>query len=178
MKSRREILRAIIVLCLIWIAVTVVLARWQKGSPPLLHYPGTESMPEQTVPNMGTRRYTFALHEDYPSLTAFRWYQQALAARGWKPLFQGEPGWRREVRGDTAQDVFTALWVSPNRVYQLQLQLLSTAKLTRAGDRVISETREPGLYAVVSQQRSMGPWLLEQEKKEQPPSIQIKGKGQ
>lgn len=179
MTGRREIIRTVAIVCVLWVAVTVLLAQWQQRTqklpPPFLHYPGYERVPEQTIPNLGSRKYWFTLRESYPSLSVFHFYDQALRARGWRPLWKTEPAWQRTSRDDTRQDGFSAMWVSRDRQYQLQLQMQSTVKVLREGERVVSETRRPGIQVWVTMQRSVGPWLLgPTEERKAVPQIDIK----
>ncbi len=180
MRNRAEFIRAVLLLCLVWVLITIGLAAWQRRSqplgPPLLHYPGTESVTEQTVPTLASRKYWFQLREDYPSLSVFTFYQQALAARGWHSTWTVTPTWQRVPGEGQANDVFEAAWISPDRVYQLQLQMVSTVTVTKAGEST-TEVRQPGIKVYVTQMQSVGPWLLEQKPKEQRPSIDVKGKG-
>ncbi len=182
MRNRRDFLRTILLLCLAWVAVTILLARWtqrsqQHAGPRLLHYPGTESRPEQTLPTLNLRKYWFALPEDYPSLTVYDFYQRELTARGWRPLSPATPTWQRQLdrKDETkAHDLFDTTWISPDRLYQLRLQLLAEVTLTRDGDRITAEQRRPGLQVYVTQQRSISPWLLDPPRKER--GIEVKGR--
>jgi hypothetical protein len=160
------------------VGVTILLSqlqqRTQKPGPPLLHYPGTESVDEQQLPNLGLRKYWFTLREPYPSLRVFDFYQRELTPRGWHAAWKVAPAWQRADQGEVEHDVFSAMWLSADNVYQLQLQMNSTVDVTRKGDQVVSEARRPGIEVYVTQQRSLGPWLL-QDKPAQPP-IDVKGK--
>jgi len=151
-----------------WVGLMVGLHKWQKSRSPsrtvvrpdLVHYPGTEGVPEQESENLGWRKYWFTFGEDYPSKTVYQFYQREMASQGWRLMPDREPEWiRRESKGK-ARDVFRATWLSPDRLYQLDLDMVSVAKVTREGDRVVSEEREPGMQVYVTLRRVMIPGML------------------
>jgi hypothetical protein len=166
-SHRRELVITIVVLAVVWLALMIALGRWQRGrrgggaaEPKLLHYPGTESVREQTVPNLGWRKYWFALDEDYPSESVFYFYQNRLEPEGWRLAIPGEPQWyRRKGKGED-QDLFRASWISPNNLFQIDLDMVSTVKVRREGGAVLGEDREPGITVYVTLHRVIGPALL------------------
>jgi hypothetical protein len=156
----------VVIVLIVWVGVMIGLSHYQSARiPPLLHYPGTESVKEQLVPNLGWRKYWFKLDQDYPSTAAYDFYAKALVPKGWWLANRVAPGWYRKDEKGKVSDVFTATWVSPDRIYQVDLQMASIVHPKREGKRVISETRDPGLLVYVTMRRSMGPWLLEKEGK-------------
>ena len=183
--NRREMLRAIAIATIVWVAILFVIARWQRGSskasgsePPLLHYPGTESVTEQTSPNLGFRKYWFTLNEDFPSKSVYLFYQRELGQKGWRRLGQREPHWMRQPAGDKARDMLGAMWVSPNNLFQLELQMVSTAKAVKQGDKIVGEERQPGIEVYVTLRRALSPGIFMQPKrvKETPEGIEPAGK--
>jgi hypothetical protein len=160
---RRDILRAMLVLAMAWVLVVVAVSHWQRraprrGEPKLVHYPGTESVTEQEVPNLGYRKYWFHLDEEYPSTRVYQFYRKALAAQGWRFAWGEEPRWERRTEKGKAQDLFMAGWVSGDGLFEITLQMLSTVKVTTADGDVIAEERAPGMDVYVTMRRSMLPW--------------------
>jgi len=165
----RQLTISIIALAAIWLVLMVLLGKWQQGrgrraggaaEPRLVHYPGTESIPEQTVPNLGWRKYWFTLEEDYPSKSAFYFYRNELEGQGWRLATRGEPQWYRRTGEEENQDLFRASWVSPNGLFQVDLDMVSAVKVRREGEAVTGEDREPGIRVYVTLHRVMGPALL------------------
>jgi hypothetical protein len=168
-SHRRELTISIVVLAVAWLVLMVVLGRWQEArrarggpaaEPKLLHYPGTEGVQEQTVANLGWRKYWFTLEEDYPSKSAFYFYRDALESQGWRPAASGEPQWYRRKGKDEDQDLFRASWISPNRLFQIDLDMASTIKANPEGGATAGEVREPGIKVYVTLHRVLGPALL------------------
>lgn len=185
--NRRDMLRAIAIAAVIWVAILFVIARWQResgkanrGEPPLLHYPGTENVPEQTSPNLGFRKYWFKINEDYPSKSVYLFYQRELNQRGWRRLGRSEPQWMRLATDDTARDMMGAMWVSPDNLFQLELQIVSTVKAIKQGKKTVGEERQPGLEVFVTLRRALSPGIFMQPKRveEKSEGIEPAGKGQ
>ncbi len=170
--NRREMLRAIAIAAIVWVAILFVVARWQRGSskasgsePPLLHYPGTEGVIEQTSPNLGFRKYWFTLNEDFPSKSVYLFYQRELRQKGWHRLGRGEPQWMRQPAGDKSRDLLGAMWVSPDNLFQLELQMVSTARAVKQGDKTVGEERQPGIEVYVTLRRALNPSIFMQPKR-------------
>ena len=183
MQNRRELIVAILVVVVGWIALMVVLGKWQnrqavERGPALPHYPGTESVKEQLVPNLGWRKYWFTLDQDYPSTAVYQFYQSELAPKGWRRIGT-TPTWVRVPGKDKMSDLFQTVWVSADRVYEIDLQMVSTADVTIRGAAVTSEKRRPGMQVYVTLRRSTGPWLLQPGKQGAPPpgAIDLKETG-
>jgi hypothetical protein len=142
-------------------------------SPQLIHYPGTEGIEEQTSPNIGLRKYWFKLNEDYPSKSVFYFYQNELEPKGWQRMGTAEPQWaRQEVKGK-AHDILRSLWVSPDRLFQLELEMMSVAAPIRSGDETVSEDREPGIRVYVTLRRTLHPGIMLQRPAAEPPRAGI-----
>lgn len=175
--SRRQLIRLVAVIGIAWIAGLMLLARWQRatgtstemGGPELIHYPGTEDIPEQTSPNIGFRKYWFELAEEYPSKSVFYFYQNELTSEGWQLLGDGQPRWKRYVSGDQGNDIFRALWASPDGLYQLELEMLSVAQLIKQDGEIVSEDREPGVKVYVTLRRAVIPHVLLKGRGGEPP---------
>ena len=156
----------VIIVIIVWVAIMIGLSRYQSTRiPPLLHYPGTESAKEQLVPNLGWRKYWFTLDQGYPSTAPYDFYAKALVAKGWWLANRYTPAWYRKDGKEEASDLFAATWVSPDKVYQIDLQMASKVHLKREGKRVTSEVRDRGIAVYVTLRRSIGPWLVEKEGK-------------
>jgi len=171
--NRRELIIAILVISAGWVALMVVLARLQSGGetsrgPALVHYPGTESVKEQIVPNLGWRKYWFTLKQPYPSTAVYEFYQNELLPKGWRRMGP-EPRWIRKAEKERVRDLFQTMWLSADRVYEIDLQMVSTAEVTRKGEAIATEERRPGIEVYVTLRRAMGPWLLESGGKREPP---------
>lgn len=172
MGHRRELMIAILVLAAGWVALMVVLAKLQGGreaekAPTFPHYPGTESVKEQTVPGLGSRKYWFTLNQDYPSTAVYQFYRGELQPQGWRRLGP-EPTWRRKEEKEQVRDLFQTMWLSADRIYQMELQMASTVEVSRKGDKIVSEKRKPGIEVYVTLRRAMGPWLLESDGRGRP----------
>ena len=183
MANRRELIVAILVVVVGWALLMVALGKWQSRKsvammPALLHYPGTESVKEQLIPNLGWRKYWFALDQDYPSTAVYQFYQNELSPKGWR-RFGATPTWVRVPGKDQARDLFQTVWVSADRVYEIDLQMVSTVDVTTRGTAVTSEKRRPGMQVYVTLRRSMGPWLLQPGKQgaPSPGAIDVKETG-
>ncbi|HUU53757.1 MAG TPA: hypothetical protein VMY87_02465 [Armatimonadota bacterium] len=171
-QSRRELVRTIAVVAVIWVVILVAVARWQgRGEragagrrPELMHYPGTEAVEEQHSANLGFRKYWFTLNEDYPSKSVYYFYRNELEPKGWTPLHRGEPRWVRQVAKKESRDVFQAVWGSPDNLFQIQLDMMSVVKPVREGEPLSGEEREPGIEVFVTLQRSLHPGLIMQPK--------------
>jgi len=181
--NRRELLRVIALVAICWIALLLILARWQQrtptqpasAEPQLIHYPGTEAVQEQTVPNLGFRKYWFQLNEDYPSKSVFYFYCNKLEPQGWQLIAKDQPRWRRRLVKGKAYDIFQALWLSPNRLFQLELEMVSPVKLVRRVEETVTEEREPGIRIYVTQRRVALPALMMPPAQPQPsrPEIEV-----
>ncbi len=166
--NRWELIRTVAVVAAIWVAILVVASRWQgrgveatgKNAPELVHYPGTRDVEEQHSENLGFRKYWFTLNEDYPSKSVYYFYRDELEPKGWVPLHRGEPAWVRQFAKDEARDVFLAMWGSPDNLFQLQLDMMSTAKRVDEDGVQPSEEREPGIEVFVTLQRTLHPGLI------------------
>ncbi len=160
--NRRELIRAIAVVAILWVAALLLLSRWQRADrgPELVHYPGTEDVPEQTSDSLGWRKYWFDLDEEYPSKSVFYFYRNELATRGWRFLGRDEPQWtRRRSRGKT-YDVFYAVWVSPDRLFQIELQMRSAVEFVESGGEVVGEERAPTIQVYVTLRRALDPRVI------------------
>ncbi len=171
-SNRRELIRTIAVVAVIWVVILAAVARWQRGGrqagaarePDLLHYPGTEGIQEQTSPNLGFRKYWFTLDEDYPSKSVYQFYANELEQQGWRPLHQAEPRWVRQVARDEARDVFQAVWISPDSLFQVELEMMSVVRPVKEGDPLSGEAREPGIEVFVTLRRALLPGVILQER--------------
>ena len=173
MKLRRELLVALGILLVGWLGLVVVLGKWQQSragqkaaaEPQLPRYPGTESLPEQTSPNLGFHRYWFKLNEDYPSLSAFYFYQNELEPDGWRLAGEAQPRWVRQKDKDQWRDLFRATWLDPKHLFQIDLEMMSTAKAVGQVGQVsnLPEEREPGLQVYVTLRRTMLPAYITRE---------------
>ncbi len=166
-SNKRELLRMVALITLAWVAILLGLTRWQRSrpaniqsEPQLIHYPGTEAAPEQTSTNLGLRKYWFRLDEEYPSKSAFYFYQEELEPKGWKRLGSREPEWARTIAKDGTRDLFDAVWVSPDRLFTLELQMMSVVKPLKGVSSLTAEEREPGIEVFVTLRRSLHPGIL------------------
>ncbi len=172
--KRRELLRTVAVIAAAWVVLLLLLNRWHRSSKPepggtepvLVHYPGYEDVEEQTSANLGFRKYWFRLNEDYPSRSVYYFYRNLLEPEGWQPLARGEPQWVRQTTKREARDLFEAIWVSPDRLFQIELEMMSEVKLVTEGDALVLEEREPGIQVFVTQRRALHPGIILQR---QPP---------
>ncbi len=166
--NRKELFVAIGAVMMVWVLLLVGVSRWQAHRPPrgagmapeLPHFPGTEDIREQESENLGWRKYWFTLEEDFPSTTVYQFYQKELGGQGWRQVPEGEPQWMREEAKGEAHDLFHATWVAPNRLYQVDLDMMSVVQVRREGGRVTGESREPGIKVFVKLQRVLTPVLL------------------
>jgi hypothetical protein len=166
--SRREIFLGIGVVLLAWVLLLVALSRWQAGRPPkrgavqpeLVHYPGTEDVPEQESENLGWRKYWFTLNEPYPSTSVYQFYRREMEAQGWRLVPEREAEWVTQETDEGRRDLFHATWLAPDRLYQMDLDMMSVVKEKREGDRVVSALREEGIKVFVTLRRVMMPGLL------------------
>lgn len=166
---RREILRAMLVVALAWVLVVLAVSHWQhraprSSEPKLIHYPGTESVTEQVVPNLGYHKYWFHFNEEYPSIRVYQFYRNALAAEGWRFVWGEEPRWQRHTEKGKVQDLFMAGWVSRDGLFEITLQMLSEVKVKTDDGDVVSEERAPGMDVYVTMRRALAPWGLWEEK--------------
>ena len=165
---RRELIRTVAVVAAIWVAILVVASRWHgkvggangERAPALVHYPGTESIEEQTSENTGFRKYWFTLNEDYPSKSVYYFYKNELEPKGWVPLHKGEPQWVRQVAKNEARDVFQGMWGSPDNLFQLQLDMMSVSRPADEDQPLSGEVRDPGIKVYVTLQRTLHPGLI------------------
>ena len=166
--SRRQLFLMIAVVCAAWVGLVLGLSRWQQShsparpsaGPEFPHFPGTESVAEQTSPNLGWRKYWFHLNEDYPSKSVLSFYQQEMDARGWLLVGNPQPRWHRRNGEEEAYDVLEATWVAPNRLFQLDLQMLSRVALVSQAGEVLSEDRARGIEVYVTLRRVLAPGLI------------------
>lgn len=166
--SRREILLVLGTALLTWVLVLVVLSRWQaarrpdlaRQEPELVHYPGTEGVAEQESENLGWRKYWFTLDEPFPSTSVYEFYRNEMERRRWRLVPGRAPTWVRQESREGARDLFHATWLSPDRLYQLDLDMVSLVRQRRESGRVVSETREPGIRVYVTLRRVVMPGLL------------------
>jgi hypothetical protein len=165
--DRRRLLRMIALLAVAWAAILIGLASWQRSrpagaraEPQLLHYPGAEQVQEQTAPNLGLRKYWFRLNEDYPSKSVYYFYQDQLEAIGWQRLGTGEPQWVRRVESNLARDLFQAVWVSPDHLFQVELEMMSLVRPANDGSSPAGQEREPGIQVFVTLRRVLHPGII------------------
>ena len=166
--SRRELIVAIGIILVTWLVLLIAVMKWQQRAahgrpevePALLHYPGTESTQEQTSRNLGLRKYWFRLNEEYPSKSVFYFYQRSLEPKGWTPVAEGEPQWFRRESKEEAHDLFRATWLSPDRLFQFDLEMDSVVKVTGHEGGAVTEEREPGILVYVTQRRATMPSFL------------------
>lgn len=174
--NRRELMRTVFVLATAWVLIVLVLTKLQRSAkpgrppagPPLVHYPGYEDVEEQTAENLGLRKYWFTLNEDYPSKSVYYFYKNVLEADGWRALADGEPQWARKATDEEARDLFNAVWVSPDNLFQIEVQMLSTVRLVQQQEAVVLGEREPGIQVFVTQRRAMHPGLIFQPRAREP----------
>jgi len=158
----------IAVVCAAWVGLVLGLSRWQhsrsatrpSAEPYFPHFPGTEGVAEQTSPNLGWRKYWFRLNEDYPSKSVLNFYQHEMDAQGWLLAGNQQPHWHRRNGDDEAYDVLEATWVAPNRLFQLDLQMLSRVTLVSQAEEVLSEDRARGIEVWVTLRRVLAPGLI------------------
>ncbi len=166
--SRRELLVTIAALGAAWVVAMLLLTAWQRrtgqrragSEPTLIHYPGTEDRPEQTSLNLGFRKYWFLLHEAYPSKSPYQFYDREMRQRGWRRHGAGEPQWYRRAEGGRVYDLLHAVWVSPDGLFQMELEMTSAVTQTGGEEEAVSEEREPGIKVYVTQQRVTIPSLM------------------
>jgi len=177
--SRRELALVLGVVVVGWVVLLLVLSKWQRSQPPevnepeLIHYPGQEDAPEQTSQSIGMRRYWFTLDEDYPSQSVYQFYQGEYRKQGWQPVGRGEPQWFRRTEGGNLYDLFHAMWLSPNRLFQVELQMKSEVKPTKERGETVSEERMPGIEIYVTQRRALSPSLVSPSAPEGRPPAEI-----
>jgi len=179
--NKRELIRMIALIAVVWVAIVIGISRWQqsrpagaRAEPRLIHYPGTEQAPEQTGANLGLHKYWFRLNEPYPSKSVYYFYQNQLEPHGWRQLGTGEPKWVRVVETGSPRDLFEAVWLSPDNLFAVQLQMMSVVKQTTDGSALAREEREPGIKVFVTLQRAIAPGLMLQEQPKTPPGDDIK----
>jgi hypothetical protein len=166
--DRKDLVRVIAVVAVLWVATLFLLAKWQRSGgpsggpsePELIHYPGYEGVPEQTSPNIGWRKYWFELNETYPSKSVYHFYRHELASRGWQLLGRGDPQWIRQTDKDQHHDIFQAIWIGPDRLFQIELQMKSEVDLIKSGDQVVGEERSPTILVYVTMRRAVAPQIL------------------
>jgi len=174
---RKDLFLVLAVILIAWVAVMAGLARWQRSravkqvavQPELPHFPGTEAVQEQTVPNLGWTKYWFTLNEDYPSKSVYYFYRKELEPQGWRRIPAAEPQWYRMESGEEARDMLRATWLAPNRLHQIDLEMVSVVELEREAASVVGETREPGIRIYVTLRRVLMPGLLRPPQPTQPP---------
>lgn len=175
--SRKQLLLMIAVVCAAWVGLVLGLSRWQQShraarpsaEPYFPHFPGTEDVAEQTSPNLGWRKYWFHLNEDYPSKSVLNFYQHEMDAQGWLLVGNQQPQWHRRNGEEEAYDVLEATWVAPNRLFQLDLQMLSRVTLVRQAEEVLSEDRARGIEVWVTLRRVLAPGLIVPQPARSPP---------
>lgn len=174
--NRRELLRVVAIVAIAWVVLLLVLTKWQRSTrarqaaaePELIHYPGTEDIEEQTSENLGFRKYWFHLDEAYPSLSVYHFYRNRLESSGWRPLTSGEPGWIRQSAKDKGYDICRAVWLSPDRLFQIEVEMKSEVDLLRRDGEVVDEDREPGIEVYITQRRSLHPAMMLQPTPREP----------
>jgi len=170
MVNRRELFRVVVIVAIGWVAVMLLLTKWQRATrarhgsaePELVHYPGTEDIEEQTSENLGFRKYWFRLNEDYPSRSVYYYYRNHLESAGWQHPVPGEAQWIRQWAKDKAYDVLRALWLSPDGLFQLEIEMKSEVEFVRRDGQVVHEDREPGIEVYVTQRRALHPGIMMQ----------------
>jgi hypothetical protein len=180
--SKRELLRMLALVGIAWVVILYGLAKWQgsrqAGSEPqLVHYPGTERVTEQTSANIGLHKYWFRLNEEYPSKSVYYFYQNQLEPRGWKRLGKGEPTWARLSERESARDLFQAVWISPDSLFQVELQMMSVVHQVKEGETASREEREPGIEVFVTQRRAVHPGIIMHDRRQRSPADGIAGPG-
>jgi hypothetical protein len=173
--NRRDMLIAFAVLGLVWALLLAGLVRWQRGAaqrrptnePEFIHYPGTENIEEQTSANLGFRKYWFTLNEDFPSTSVYLWYKNELEQKGWKPVSAREPRWTRHVAGKEARDIFQAMWISPDNLFQLETELVSIARPADEDNPLLGEQRDEGIQVFVTLRRALHPSIIMQPRTRQ-----------
>jgi hypothetical protein len=180
--NKRELLRMVALVAVVWVAILLGIWRWQQSrpagagrEPQLIHYPGTEQVQEQTSPNIGLRKYWFELNEEYPSKSVYYFYQRQLEPQGWKQLGAGEPKWGRAVDGDETRDLFGAVWVSPDHLWTVDLQMMSVVKPAKSDDPLAGEERQPGIQVFVTLRRAVHAGILLQESPKSPAGEGVTG---
>jgi len=174
--NRRELARMLALVGVVWLVILVGIARWQRSrpaaasaEPPLIHYPGTEEAPEQTSPNLGLRKYWFRLNEEYPSDSVYRFYQDQLEPKGWRPIVVSGPEWVRRTEKDVTRDLLAAGWISPDGLFHVDLQMMSVVHPLKDGAAMMGEEREPGIQVYVTLRRAAPPEILLQQPPTPPP---------
>ncbi len=172
--SRRELALVLGVVVIAWVGMLLLLAKWQRGrvaasaEPELVHYPGTEGVQEQTSENLGLRKYWFLLDEDYPSKSVYHFYRDEYGKKGWRTVSPREPQWYRRSEGGKFYDL-SATWVSPDRLFQVELQMKSEVTPMERGGEVIGEERAPGIEVYVTQRRVLVPaFMLRPDERREP----------
>ena len=164
--DRRELALVLGIVVVAWVVLLFALNKWQRSKlpetrePELTHYPGQESVPEQRAENIGLRKYWFVLDEDYPSQSVYQFYRSEYRQRGWQAVGRGEPQWFRRTEGGKLFDLFHAMWISPDRLFQVELELKSEVRPIREEGVIVSEERLPGIEVYVTQRRAMSPSLI------------------
>ena len=166
--SRRELVLTVAAMIAAWVVMLLLLAAWQRRSgsarsgsePELIHYPGTEDVAEQTSVNIGLRRYWFSLDEAYPSKSVYHFYDREYGERGWRRSHPGEPEWYRRSERGLFYDLFYAVWVGPDRLFQVELQMKSEVKPVWEGGELVAEERVPGIKVYVTQKRVVFPGTM------------------
>ena len=171
--NRRELLHIIGVVFVVWLVLVAGLSKWQQWQaaretevgvavvePELPHYPGTEDIPEQTSPALGWRKYWFELDEGYPSKSVLYFYRNELEQDGWRLLGPGEPVWYRRESPDEVRDLLQAVWLSPDALFQIQVDLVSVVERVMHDGEPVGEHRQPGMYVYVTLSRAMMPMLI------------------
>jgi len=169
--SRRELLHIIGVVFVVWLVLVAGLAKWQRWQAArdteaavvevdLPHYPGTEDIQEQTSPTLGWRKYWFELDEGYPSKSVVYFYRNQLEQAGWRLLGPGEPEWYRRESPDEVRDLLQAVWLSPDALFQIQVDLVSVVDQVMHEGEPVGEQRQPGMYVYVTLSRAMMPMLI------------------
>jgi len=177
--NRRELALVLGVVVVGWAVLLFVLSKWQRSQPPqvnepeLTHYPGQEDAPEQTSQTIGMRKYWFTLHEDYPSKSVYHFYHDEYRQRGWQLVGRGEPHWFRRTEGGKLYDLFPAMWLSPDRLFQVELQMKSEVKPIRERGEIVAEERTPGIEVYVTQRRALSPSLVSPSAQEGRPPAEI-----
>ena len=168
----REIAIVTAVLAIGWIALMIGLSRLQNRTPQesslpqFPHYPGTETIQEQVMSGAtDIRKYWFFFNEDYPATTVYRWYQKQLTGEGtWFHPGSSEPTWVRTQQKDKSVDVFTAVWLSQDKLFEIDLEMVSTVPIMKQYGETIVKSRDPGMKVYVTLRRNMVFWGISEEK--------------
>lgn len=188
MNLRRELLVVLVAVLVGWVVLISLLSKWQRGragdrvtnEPAFVHYPGTESVQEQTASTTGFRRYWFHLNEDYPSLSVYRFYKSKLEPDGWRAVGQSPPNWVSRPDKSATSDLLRATWIDKQGLFQLDVEMVSTVTATKQPDGTTVKARKPGIEVYVTMRRVLLPGVTFPQPETRPegtpqgPEIQMK----